>query len=174
MVEGTRLECADPDSIIEQMMREHADYVLRLCLLYLNDYHLAEDAMQETFIKAHRGLSRFRGDSSAHTWLTRIAVNTCKDMLRSPWRRRYAGEEALRALPDPDGPPRAQDDTVLQAVMALPNKYKDVILLRYYEGMPLKDIAAALSLSVPTVSTRIARAQKRLHTQLKGWYFDEE
>ena len=66
MVEGTRLECADPDSIIEQMMREHADYVLRLCLLYLNDYHLAEDAMQETFIKAHRGLSRF-GATAAPT-----------------------------------------------------------------------------------------------------------
>jgi len=162
------------EAAARRLMAEHGDFVTRLCFLYLRHEMDAQDAAQDTFLKALRALDSFRGEGSERGWLARIAVNTCKDMLRSPWRRRYAGEEALRALPDPDGPPRAQDDTVLQAVMALPNKYKDVILLRYYEGMPLKDIAAALSLSVPTVSTRIARAQKRLHTQLKGWYFDEE
>ena len=68
---------------IEELIDLYGDAILRLCILYLGDRQLAEDAFQETFLKAWEKWDGFRGESSVKTWLTRIAVNTCRDMLRS-------------------------------------------------------------------------------------------
>ena len=79
-----------PDSKEERMERMVALYqlpLLRLCILYLHDEELAKDAVQETFIKAYRNLDGFRSEASEKTWLTRIAVNTCKSVYRSGWFR---------------------------------------------------------------------------------------
>lgn len=84
------------------------------------------------------------------------------------------GEQALLNLPDSGNGPEAFDDTVLLSVLNLPAKYKDVILLYYYQDLSLKDIARTLGLPLPTVSSRLIRARKRLSGQLKGWYFNEE
>ena len=70
------------DRWLEQAILTHGDNLLRLCFLYLHDRQLAEDAVQETFLRAYRGYGRFRGDSNEKTWLTRIAVNLCKSALR--------------------------------------------------------------------------------------------
>lgn len=154
-------------------MAESGDSLVRLCFLYLGDYQLAEDAVQDSFLKAARQLHRFRGDSSKKTWLTRIAINTCKDRLRTPWHTRVEGEAALAAVPAPE-PEFAADDTVIQAVFGLPDKYKEVILLRYYQELTLKEMASTLRLPLPTVSSRLRRAREALQTQLKGWYFNED
>ena len=71
----------------EALIDAYGDELLRLCLLYLGDRQLAEDAFQETMVKAWRALPDFRGESGAKTWLFHIAVNTCRDMLRSGWMR---------------------------------------------------------------------------------------
>ena len=73
---------------MERMIHAHGSELLRLCLLLLGDRASAEDALQDTFVKAWRGLDGFRGDANERTWLTRIAVNTCRDCLKSAWRRR--------------------------------------------------------------------------------------
>lgn len=65
------------------------------------------------------------------------------------------------------------DDTVLKAIMALKPKYKDPILLFYYQGLPVKDIAQTLGIAVSTVSVRLMRARDVLKEELKEWYFDE-
>ena len=70
------------DRWLEQAVKTHGDNLLRLCFLYLRDRQMAEDAVQETFLRAWRAYGRFRGDSSEKTWLTRIAVNVCKSALR--------------------------------------------------------------------------------------------
>ncbi len=72
---------------IEELIDHYGDGLLRLCLLYLGDRQLAEDAFQETFLKAWKSLPDFRGDSNMKTWLTRIALNTCRSMLRTGWFR---------------------------------------------------------------------------------------
>lgn len=158
---------------LAQTMAAHGDRLVRLCFMYLGDYHLAQDAVQDTFIKAARSLDSFRGDSSQETWLTRIAVNTCKDRLRSFWFRRVEGEEALMNLPAQEAEV-LPDDTVLLAVYDLPPKYKDVILLYYYQNYSQEEIAKVLKAPLPTVSSRLRRARNLLKTKLKGWYFDED
>ncbi len=75
------------DQAFVQLVETHGDSLLRMCCLYLNDRHLEEDAVQDTFVKAYRSLARFRGDCSEKTWLMRIAINTCKNYRRSPWHR---------------------------------------------------------------------------------------
>ena len=147
---------------VEELIDQHGDDILRLCLLYMGERQLAEDAFQETFVRAWRHLSAFRGESSAKTWLSHIAVNVCRDMLRTPWlrmRRSVRSVEEMEHLPAPDATPRHE---LMDAICALPDKYREVIVLVYVQDMKLREAAAQLRLPVPTVSTRLRRARARL------------
>ncbi len=147
---------------VEELIDQHGDDILRLCLLYMGERQLAEDAFQETFVRAWRHLSAFRGESSAKTWLSHIAVNVCRDMLRTPWlrmRRSVRSVEEMEHLPAPDATPRHE---LMDAIRALPDKYREVIVLVYVQDMKLREAAAQLRLPVPTVSTRLRRARARL------------
>ena len=147
---------------VEELIDQHGDDILRLCLLYMGERQLAEDAFQETFVRAWRHLSAFRGESSAKTWLSHIAVNVCRDRLRTPWlrmRRSARSVEEMEHLPAPDATPRHE---LMDAIRALPDKYREVIVLVYVQDMKLREAAAQLRLPVPTVSTRLRRARARL------------
>ena len=147
---------------VEELIDQHGDDILRLCLLYMGERQLAEDAFQETFVRAWRHLSAFRGESNAKTWLSHIAVNVCRDMLRTPWlrmRRSVRSVEEMEHLPAPDATPRHE---LMDAIRALPDKYREVIVLVYVQDMKLREAAAQLRLPVPTVSTRLRRARARL------------
>ena len=147
---------------VEELIDQHGDDILRLCLLYMGERQLAEDAFQETFVRAWRHLSAFRGESSVKTWLSHIAVNVCRDMLRTPWlrmRRSARSVEEMEHLPAPDATPRHE---LMDAIRALTDKYREVIVLVYVQDMKLREAAAQLRLPVPTVSTRLRRARARL------------
>ena len=91
------------DKILRELMERYGTDLLRLCCMYLRDYQLAEDAVQDTFIKVYRGLDQFRGDAPVKTWIIRIAVNTCKNIIRTRWFRMERQElpETVHApLPD--------------------------------------------------------------------------
>jgi len=151
---------------MEEMIARYGDGILRLCLLYLGDRQLAEDAFQETFVKAWRRKDTFRGESSIKTWLSRIAVNTCRDMLRRGWFRlmkRSEPIESLFALAAPQEEARAD---VRDAVLALPGKYREVIVLYYDQEMTLKEIAETTGMTVNSVSTRLRRARALLRKAL--------
>lgn len=148
------------------MIARYGDGILRLCLLYLGDRQLAEDAFQETFVKAWRRQDTFRGESSIKTWLSHIAVNTCRDMLRRGWFRlmkRSEPIESLFALAAPQEEARAD---VRDAVLALPGKYREVIVLYYDQEMTLKEIAETTGMTVNSVSTRLRRARALLRKAL--------
>ena len=156
------------DRWLEEAIRAHGDSLLRLCFLYLRDRQLAEDAVQETFVRAWRAYGGFRQDSSDKTWLTRIAVNVCKSALRR--------ERPLPLSDAPEGSYEAQfrDDTVLQAVCALPQKLREVVLLYYFQELSTPEIARMLHLPRNVITARLSRARAQLKTDLKGWYFDEQ
>lgn len=157
------------ESTVTRLMDEHGNSILRLCALYLRDAGLAEDAAQETFLRAYRSLDRFRGDSSPKTWLTRIAINVCKDLSR----RRSHQPLVLERLPDETHADAPFDDSVLSDVMALPEKYRAAILLRYYQELSVPEIAHALRITKNSVSVRLNRAREMLRLRLTAWYFDD-
>ena len=159
---------------ISLLVEQYGDTLLRFCYLYLNDLQLAEDAVQETYLKAYRSLHTFRGESSESTWLTAIALNVCRSLTRSPWFRQEDRQTRLEQLPEASVPFDPQDDTVISEVMKLPRKYREVILLHYYQGLKLREIAAMMSLPEATLSTRVKRARAKLKVKLERWYFDED
>lgn len=156
---------------LSALLEEYGDQLLRLCTLYLGDRVQAEDAVQDTFLRAIRAWPRFRGACTVETWLVRIAINVCKSQLRSPWRLRRAPEEALSALSTEGPEPR--DDTLVRAILALPPKYREVVILYYYQEWKAREIAQRLHVSTSTVTVRLSRARNLLREQLKGWYYDE-
>ena len=148
--------------------------MLRLCFAYLCDTTLAEDAVQETFFKAWKGYGRFRGEADEKTWLTRIAINTCKDLMKSAWMRntnRYVSPDAL-----PEGSVHfdERDDTVTRAVLSLPPKFKEVTLLHWYQEMTLEEMTKVLRLPRSTVNYRLKKAKMMLKKELEDWYYEDE
>ena len=162
----------DAQEILDQLMQQHGSRLLRLCTLNLRDASLAQDAVQDTFMKAFHRFDQYRGDAEALTWLTSIAINVCRDYHRTAWFRHVDKRVEADALPhaaDFSFP----DHTVINAVTSLPPRYREVILLRYYQHMKQKDIAAALRISDRAVRQRLQKATAILREQLKEWYEDE-
>ena len=148
--------------------------LLRLCYAYLCDTALAEDAVQETFFKAWKNYDRFRREADEKTWLTRIAINTCKDLLKSAWVRNTDRSVTPDLLPEGSVPFDERDDTVTRAVLALPPKLKEVTLLHWYQGMTLDEIVRVLRLPRSTVNYRLKKAKAMLKDKLEDWYYEDE
>ncbi len=163
--------CRDEEEKLETLMETYGTHVKRLCCLYLRDSSLAEDAAQETFIKAWRSLASFRGESSERTWLLRIAVNTCRDALRTSWFRRLDRRVTPEELPLVS--PGPQEPALAQAITRLHARDREVILLRYYEQLSPDEIAHMLRQPLNTVKSRLARAKKKLKQLLEGWNDDD-
>lgn len=164
---------SDRESLIRQMVETYQTPLLRMCYLYLHDVQLAEDAVQETFIKAVRSLEKFRGEASMKTWLTRIAMRTCCDMRRGFWFRRMDRRITPEMLPEPQTDTDADEAELTVAVMNLPPKEREVILLYYYQDMNVNEVADVLGVTQPTVSYRLRRARERLRTVLKEGNMNE-
>ena len=158
---------------LERLMRQHGNSIFRMCFLHLQDVQLAEDAAQETFFKAYRKMDSFRGECAQATWLTRIAINVCRDFLRTAWLRRVDRSVDISLLPECAQAAEYHDSTVLTEVMRLPAKLREVILLRYYQEMTIDETADALRIGVSTVKARQRKAGDILRQRLKEWY-DEE
>ena len=161
----------DARETLDALMRQHGSRLLRLCAMNLRDASLAQDAVQDTFLKAFRQFHRFRGDADALTWLTAIAINVCRDYRRTAWFRHV--DRRVDDLPEQTANFPFPDNTVITEVMNLPDQYREVILLRYYQDMKQKDVAAALHLSDRAVRQRLHKANAILRERLKEWYEDE-
>lgn len=160
-----------PDNFEERLERMVILYqlpLLRLCYAYLHDEELARDAVQETFLKAYRHLPSFRNDAAEKTWLSRIAINTCKDMRRSGWFKHVDRRITLDKLPEPLAPVQADEKHLTVEIMKLPIKYREVALLCWYQGMTCAEAAQTLQITHQAVSSRLNRARRKLRDALEG------
>ncbi len=148
--------------------------MLRLCFSYLGDTALAEDAVQETFFKAWKNYGKFRGEAEERTWLTRIAINTCKDLLKCAWTRNTDRSVIPETLPDGPASWDEWDDTVTRAVLALSPELKEVTLLHWYQCMTLKEIQKVLRIPRSTINYRLKKSKAILKRELEDWYFEDE
>ena len=154
---------------LERLVRTQQGMLIRLCYVCLQDMELARDATQETFLKAYRKMDGFRGCSSEKTWLCRIALNTCRSMQRTAWHRNVDRRITPEDLPLAEDVPCTETEMdVMCAIMSLPEKLKEVILLHYWQAMPVGEIAKVLGLAHASVSGRIKRAQEKLRDMLDG------
>lgn len=140
----------------------HLDMVYRVALNWFRSPADAEDAAQTTMLKLWQTDTEFADDEHLRRWLVRVALNVCKDMTRSPWRRHTV---SLEELPEPAFSDEERR-TVYREVMALPGKYRVPLYLYYYEGYSVAEIGELLRLNVSTVQTRLARARGKLKLSL--------
>ncbi len=158
---------------LENLMELYGDEIKRFCTLQLRDPFQAEDAAQDTFVKAWKALDTFRNESSQKTWLMHIAVNTCRDYQRTGWFRHMDRRIVPEELPEQSREDEVPDGEVTEAIRSLPSKLRTMILLRYYEGLSLKETAAAAGISLATAKRQISKENQLLHERLEGWYTDE-
>lgn len=166
----------------DRMVQNHRPQIFRFLLASTRDADLAETLTQECFLKAYRNWTSFRGDSSAMTWLMRIAINLQKDHWRNRriqfWRqtRTHAVDlnEASDWLPSRDSSQeqkllaRERVGQVWRAVEGLSERQRTVFLLRYVEELELAEIAKTTGLSEGTVKAHLSRALARVRMELGG------
>ena len=145
-----------------RILETHQQSLFVVAFGYCRNRQDAEDVLQDVFLKLFTHPPQITDDRQLHRWLIRVTINRCKDILRTPWRRLRV-ESAGEALPDA----YEDDRTVFDAVMALPQKYREVVLLYYYEGYAVAEIAALLHRKPTTVQTQLARARAQLKTILQ-------
>jgi len=166
-----RLRAGDPDAF-EQLVRAYQHRVFGVAVRMLGNAAEAEEIAQEVFLRVHRSVGEFRGEAKLSTWLYAIASRLCLNRLQSGERRhRRAGEEALADVPADDaggGVERAEVETALrQAIAALPEERRIVVVLRDVEGLSYEEIARALDLELGTVRSRLHRARLDLKAKLE-------
>jgi RNA polymerase sigma-70 factor (ECF subfamily) len=189
MAAGTAVEPMTMPLVEDAAQQEFASLVARLrpqifrfLLASMRDIDLAETLTQECFLKAHRHWSSFRGESSAITWLMRIAINLQKDHWRNRriqfWRHTRSNavdaDDASEWLPSNESSPeqqllaREQVKRVWQAVDGLSERQRTVFLLRYVEEMEIAEIGLATGLSDGTVKAHLSRALGRVRGEVRG------
>ena len=155
------------DQSIKRIIDSYQPMLMKLCYLYLHDVHLAEDAVQETFIKAARSLQNFRGECSEKTWLTRIAIRTCCDIRRGSWFRYINRKITPDMLPESAQEANNEDQSLTLAVMNLPIKLREAVVLYYYQDMTTVEIADMLGITQATVSYRLKQGRQKLRILLE-------
>lgn len=148
----------------------YADTVRRICFLHLKNYSDAEDVFQDVFLKYILYDKPFESGAHEKAWFIRVTVNACKDVLKSFFRRKVS------SLDDANTEPFVIDEAsghILDAVLKLPEKYKDVVYMHYYEGYSAVEIAKMLRKNENTIYTWLSRARKKLETELGGDSLDE-
>ena len=157
------------EQILEDWIRKYGDSILRTCFVCLSDVREAEDAMQETFIKAWRAMDRFehRNGAGEKTWLTHIAVNVCRDIRRTRWFRHVDMRRALDEIPQEMSSVLPEDRDLLLDIMQLPDKYRTAVHLFYYEGYSVEEIGKMTDTNPSTVKSHLHRAREALRGMLK-------
>lgn len=163
----------EQQNTLELLVRKYGDDVLRMAYLYVKDMHTAEDMFQETFLKVSQKLDTFEGKSNIKTWLLSIAMNTCRDYLKSAYHKKVVpmydfAEKQLSEEGDFEQLERVErQETVKDAVMELPEHYKDVVLCVYFRQLSMEETAQELDVSVGTVKSRLSRAKEKLKVVLE-------
>ena len=152
----------------EYLADTYSDAILRLSYTYLKNVDDAQDICQTVFVKLLTQPREFESAEHERAYVLRMTANACKDLLKSPWRKRRVSLEDCQELTAPE----IRDGSVLEAVNRLPDRYRAVIYLFYYEGYQAAQIGRILGIPTPTVHTRLARGREKLKPFLEEYGYE--
>ncbi len=153
----------------ERLVNAYADAILRLSYTYLKSTDDAQDICQTVFVKFLSEPRQFESAAHERAYVLRMASNACKDLLKSPWRKRTCGLDTVLEVPASE----AEEGSILTAVNELPAHYRTVIYLFYYEGYQAAESGKILGIPTATVHTRLARGRARLKDILGGADYEQ-
>lgn len=177
---------AGDKAAFDELVLKHKDRLFNLVYWFLGDYHEANDCAQETFIKVFKSVNKFRFESAFSTWLYRIALNTCKNRIKSSayrWKKKTVSletsggskngnpsSEIANGSPTPVMALEKKEKImrIQKAINSLPEEQNQVVVLRDIQGFSYQDISDIIGLNLGTVKSRLARGRLELKNQLKG------
>lgn len=157
------------DKEIEEIYERHGMTVYRVCFAYMKNPVDTEDAVQETFFRLISNNPQFESEEHEKAWLIRTAANVCKDELKHWWRKHENIDDHLELQTEDT----IKTDEVFRAVMELPDKYKTVIYLYYYEGYDSAEIAGILKKHKSTIRNYLHEARNLLKERLGEYIYEE-
>nr|WP_255723510.1 sigma-70 family RNA polymerase sigma factor [Sporosarcina sp. ACRSL] len=153
-------------------MEDYATDLKRIAFLYVNDLFECEDIIQEVFISCYQNLSSFRHESSYKTWLIRITINKCKD-----YKKRWSVRNLFyKPIISPDFTEPSSEEqfineqssrSMIEQIAKLPTKYKEVLILYYYQQLTMTEISEILNVNMNTIKSRLLRGKKILQNKLE-------
>ena len=149
----------------DRAVERYSDMVRRLCMIHLKNYADTEDIFQTVFLKYVLSSVSFENEEHEKAWFIRVTINACKDLLKSFFRSRTV---SLDEIAEQSSEMTTDDREVLEAVLSLPQKYKDVVYLHYYEGYTAPQISRILGKNVNTIYTLMNRSRQLLRDRLGG------
>ncbi len=149
---------------------KYKDMIFRIALNYFGNTYDADDMVQDTLVKLYINRKPFESEEHLRAWLIRVTVNTCKNTLRMPWRKKQVALEELSATLSFEQPEQSE---LFQYVLSLPEKYRMVLYLFYYEDLTVKQIAGVMKLTETAVTTRLNRSRNQLKKNLTEVWKDE-
>ena len=155
---------------VDRVIELYSDTVKRICMVHLKDISDTEDVFQNVFLKYILHSPVFETQVHEKAWVIRVTINECKDLLKSFFRKNFV---PLDDVAQPSYEFSQDVNMVLESVLALPRKYKDVIYLFYYEGYSAVEISSILGKNTNTIYTLLARAKKILKVTLGGEEFGQ-
>lgn len=146
-------------------MEQYSDTVRRLCMIHLKSYHDSEDIFQNVFLKYVLSSVKFESEEHEKAWFIRVTINACRDFFRDFFRSHMVPLEELIHQQEELTPDNSE---VLEAVLSLPEKYREAVYLYYYEGYTAVEIAHILKKNKNTVYTLLTRSKQLLRERLGG------
>lgn len=153
----------------EEIYEKYATDVLRVSYFYMGDRQKAEDVCQDVFVRLITNAPVLQ-EGREKAWLLKVALNRCRDLWRGAWVKRVIlGSPAFELIPAPDEIDKLADQQeIMGAIHQLPASFREVILLHYYQGYGITEIAEMMDLPEGTISSRLSRGRKKLESILKG------
>lgn len=152
----------------EELYEKYANDVLRVSYFYLGDRQRAEDVCQDVFVRLLTNAPDLQ-EGREKAWLLKVALNRCRDLWRGAWLKRVVlGSPTFELIPAPDDHERREDEeAMMAAIHQLPATFRETIMLYYYQGFGITEIAQMLDLPEGTISSRLSRGRKKLEEILK-------
>lgn len=155
----------------DDLVRRYVRKMFAICLSRVSDPSTAEDMVQETFLRGYRNLNSLHDSEKFGSWLYGIAVRTCLDWLKSKKRTEVSlealGNPALGAAAATTSAPESRMEQMRAAVARLPEEYREIVILRYFQKQAYREIADMLGIAPATVNLRLSKARTLLRRALK-------
>ena len=171
-IDDIDIEKLDKETVMEKLMELYTEKVYLLAYSFVKDRSLAEDISQEVFLKVFKYLDSFRAEATLKSWIYRITVNTSKDFLKKRSLKQLLFENSLlENVKETESTETAfltanRYEELLQAILALPMKYRVVIVLYYFYDVKINEISSVIELNTNTVKTRLSRGRELLRRRI--------
>lgn len=160
---------------LQEIMELYGEKLSKLAYSYVRDWGKAQEIIQDIFVLCYEGYEQYHTITYFKPWIYRMTINKCKDSLRTSWVKRvmvnsnfFSTQKSITKTPEEYSIQQEDYSILINAVFSLPIKYREVILLHYYEELSVKELAEIINRNENTVKTRLKRAREMIKNKVKG------